>query len=301
MFVLAHLSDPHLAPLPWPGAADLFNKRLLGFVNWQLRRRMHHRRAVLDALVADMKAASPDHIVVGGDLANISLAAEYAAAAAWLEGIGAPADVTVVPGNHDAYVPAVAHEAERVWAAYMGDGAQSFPGPGGRFPFLRRRGPLALIGVSTAIPTGPFAATGRLGADQLQRLAVLLAQIKHEPVFRVLAIHHPPVSTTGEHHKRLIDAADLRAVLKREGADLVIHGHEHLHALVWIDGPAGRIPVAGVPSASAAASDRFPAGYNLYRIDGTFGAWRCEAISRGLMPDGSGMIELARRILTDRD
>jgi 3',5'-cyclic AMP phosphodiesterase CpdA len=261
---------------------------------------MHHRRDVLDTLVADMKAAAPDHIVVSGDLVNVSLADEFVSAADWLESLGKPADITLVPGNHDAYVPAAAHAAERAWAAYMKSEAQR-PVPAGAFPFVRRRGPIALIGVSTAIPTGPFSACGRLGAGQLHRLATILADIRREPLFRVLAIHHPPVSTTKEHHKRLIDAGDLLELLRTTGVDLVIHGHEHLHALVWIDGPAGRIPVVGVPSASASASDACPAGYNLYRIDGEHNAWRCEIISRGLAPDGRGMMEVARRSLIAAD
>jgi hypothetical protein len=38
-----------------------------------------------------------------------------------------------------------------------------------------------------------------------------------------------------------------------------------------------------VPSASSAPGrDKDAAGYNLYRIDGTRGAWRCDMISRGL-------------------
>jgi hypothetical protein len=38
------------------------------------------------------------------------------------------------------------------------------------FPFVRRRGPLALIGVSSAVPTPPLMATGRLGRAQLDAL-----------------------------------------------------------------------------------------------------------------------------------
>ena len=41
---------------------------------------------------------------------------------------------------------------------------------GAPFPFVRRRGPLALIGVSSAVPTPPLMATGRLGRAQLDAL-----------------------------------------------------------------------------------------------------------------------------------
>src|SRR5215470_5993435 len=106
MFVLAHLSDPHLAPLPAPRPMELAGKRLLGFVNWRLRRHACHRREVLDALVADVAAAAPDHVAVTGDLINLALEAEFGPARAWLARLGAADRVTMVPGNHDIYVRA---------------------------------------------------------------------------------------------------------------------------------------------------------------------------------------------------
>ena len=35
MFTLAHLSDPHLAPLPAPRWSELIGKRVTGYINWQ--------------------------------------------------------------------------------------------------------------------------------------------------------------------------------------------------------------------------------------------------------------------------
>ena len=297
MFLLAHLSDPHLGPLPQPSLADLAGKRLLGFVNWHLRRGRQHRRDVLHALVEDMKANAPDHIAVTGDLVNIALPVEYGTARAWLESVGPPDRVTLVPGNHDIYVRATAGHARRMWNEYMrGDegGAPPTPFP---FPFVRRRGPVALIGVSTALPTFPLLATGHLGAEQIARLADILARLKQEQAFRVVLIHHPPA---GKNHwqKRLVDAAGFRRVIEAHGADLVLHGHDHVHAVEWIEGPAGRIPVVGVPSASIVpGSDDEPAAYHLFRIDGAPGAWRCEMIVRGVSGDQTGIAELARRTL----
>jgi len=292
MFVLAHLTDPHLAPLPRPRVAELAGKRVLGFINWQRNRRHIHRAEVLAAIVGDLKAAAPDHIAVTGDLVNIALAAEFSQAAQWLSQLGPAHDVTCVPGNHDAYVRAAETEAARHWTAYMrGDELRAE-----RFPFVRRRGPVALIGLSSA--TRPFMATGTIGSAQLARLAPLLDHLGKAGLFRVVLVHHPPLSVTGAHHKRLIDAAALRQVLQQHGAELALHGHDHIHALVRLDGPSGTIPAIGVPSASAARDgDGDPAAYNLYRIDGTPGAWRCEAISRGLDVEALRIVELRRQAL----
>jgi 3',5'-cyclic AMP phosphodiesterase CpdA len=300
MFVLAHLSDPHLGPIPTPRLRELINKRGLGFINWRRGRHAVHRPDVLELLARDLAAMPVDHIAVTGDLVNLSLAAEFAAAHQWLARLGPPERVTVVPGNHDAYVRAAAAHPLRYWGDYMrGDatGPIAAPGAPAQFPFVRRRGPAALIGLSTALPTGPLMATGRLGADQLMRLADALAALGRENLFRVVLIHHPPVSRLAQHFKRLVDAGPLRRVIAQHGAELVLHGHAHVHSLSWLDGPRGRVPAVGVPSASAAADPHGDAAaYNLYRIERAAYGWRCEAVTRG-MGDG-GLAETGRRSLS---
>ena len=295
MFALAHLSDPHLGPLPTPRPSELASKRVLGFINWTRKRRLIHRGEVLDALVADLKAQSADHIGVTGDLTNISLPQEFAAARRWLDRLGAARDLTVVPGNHDVYVRAARLEPARNWGDFMRGDTNAAEIS---FPFVRRRGPLALIGVTTAVATAPFMATGRLGAEQIELLGETLAALGREACFRVVLIHHPPVSPPARRHKRLIDAAALRAMLARHGAELLLHGHDHVHSLVWLDGPGGHIPAVGVPSASVAVGGKDdPAAYNIYQIDGGPGGWRCEAITRGLAPTGDAVVELKRQTL----
>jgi 3',5'-cyclic AMP phosphodiesterase CpdA len=296
MFVLAHLSDPHIGPLPRPRLVELAGKRLLGFASWQLHRRARHRLEVLNAITEDVEAAAPDHVAVTGDLINIALEHEYAAARVWLDRLGPPAHVTLVPGNHDAYVQATAHHAARIWDAYMRGDPDGMDGATG-FPFLRRRGPIALIALSSAVPTLPFMATGRIGSGQLAQFAVLLERLKDEGVFRVVLVHHSPVGLRAR-HKRLVDAGALVQVLKQHGADLVLHGHDHVHSLAWLEGTNGRIPVVGVPSSSALAHRRDdPAAYNLYRIEGRPGAWRCQMTTRGQEAGRDGIHELKRQTL----
>ncbi|HML08486.1 MAG TPA: metallophosphoesterase [Xanthobacteraceae bacterium] len=292
MFVLAHLSDLHLASRPQ--LRELAGKRVLGFINWHRGRKKIHRVEVLDAITRDLKAGAVDHIAVTGDLVNLSLPAEYKRARAWLETLGPASDVTVIPGNHDIYVPEVRRHPAESWGDYMrgDDGADA-----GSFPFLRRRGPVALIALSSAVPTAPLLATGRLGESALASLAKLLDQTSG--LFRIVLIHHPPVSPIHRYLRRLIDAAEFRRVLADKGAELVLHGHDHCRSLVWLDGPRTRIPAVGVPSASARAPHRAEnaAGYNLYRIDGAAGAWRCELIARERGPDGK-FCEAERRVLS---
>src|SRR5664279_5500088 len=185
MFTLAHLSDPHLAPLPAPRWRELIGKRATGYINWQRRRRFIHDPAVLAKIVADVHAQAPDHIAVTGDIANIALPAEFTRGRDWLQSLGSARDVSFVLGNHDVYVRDAVPYAARQWGAYMSDD----DGTAG-FPYLRRRGPLALVGLSSGVPTAPFLATGLLGNKQLAGLAAVLNHLKSEDLFRVVMIHH---------------------------------------------------------------------------------------------------------------
>ena len=292
MFTLAHLSDPHLGPIPTPRLTEIMNKRGLGLINWYRKRHRHHSRDVLDAIVRDMHAREPGHIAITGDLVNISLDAEFANAARWLDQVGTPQNVTLVLGNHDAYIRRVAGHAAQHWGEYTrGD-------EGADFPFVRRRGPVAIIGLTTSLPTGPFMATGRLGPGQLARFAEILITLAREPVFRVVLIHHPPIPNRGHYMKRLIDGPIFRALLAEHGAELLLHGHNHAQQLMWLDGPRGRIPAIGVPSASAIISDHDePAAYNMYRITGGPGAWHCEMTSHGLRAGHAGVVDLTHNTL----
>jgi 3',5'-cyclic AMP phosphodiesterase CpdA len=276
-FTLAHFSDPHLPPLPKPRLRELAGKRVLGYLNWTRNRHKYYRREVLDALVGDLQTHAPDHIAVTGDLVNLALTAEFAHAQAWLRSVGTPQSVTAIPGNHDTYVRATRHRFVESFGEYLrGDEPASQT-----FPFLRRRGPVALIGLSSAVPTAPFMATGTLGRAQIGALERILVALSTEQLFRVLLVHHPLRSDSRP--KRLTDSADLIALLKRHGVELILHGHDHIHSTMWFDGPDRKIPSIGVPAASALARGRHPAAaYNLYKIENVGNAWTCEQISRGI-------------------
>jgi 3',5'-cyclic AMP phosphodiesterase CpdA len=282
MFVLAHLSDPHIPPLPEPPFGELIGKRVTGYLNWKLRRGVHHSRAVLDRLVTDLLAHDPDHIAVTGDLANLALESEFPETRKFLVQLGNGKRVTVVPGNHDAYVRATNGRYLVAWHEYLaGDAPAGLP-----FPFLRRRGPIALIGLSTAVPTLPFFASGRVGSAQMDRFATLMELLLKEQFFRIVLIHHPPAGNRSW-LKRLEDADDFRGVILRLGAELILSGHDHIASVNTIPGPGNTVPVVQVPSASATPSDSHGAGaYNLYRIDGAPGRWTCELESRGITPAG---------------
>ncbi len=295
MIRIAHLSDVHLGDMPEPRPVELMSKRILGYVNWRRSRARLMTAGHLEAVVADMKAQSPDHIVITGDLANIALPGEFENARNWLQSLGDGRKVTVIPGNHDAYIPGAGRLYCRLWQPWMSD--DRAPGAGtARFPFLRKIGRVALIGVSTAVPTLPFLATGRIGRKQLSDLKTLLQNTGNEQFFRIVLIHHPPrLSEYRRFFKRLTDASRLRAVIRVAGAELILHGHDHTAAVTSLEGPSGAVPVVGVPSASGPPGTGAKAGgFALHDIEPVGEGHALTVIERGFDATGR-IVEKARR------
>ena len=283
--VLAHLSDPHLPLAAGVALRAVLNKRLLSLLSWRLKRHRRHLWTVLDPLIADLRAHAPGAIAVTGDLTNLGLDDEYRRARAWLDTVGEAARVMVIPGNHDALISGAWEAGAARWHPYwQGDEAHETD-VGRAFPWLRRRGGMALIGLSSAVASRPGLAVGAVGATQRARLATLLARTRAEGLARVVMVHHPPLDGTVTARKRLRDAAELRAVLAHEGVEMVLHGHSHrshMQALETTDGPA---PVIGVPSASSMHLEA--AAYNLYRIVTVAGGLRIDLTTRRMTPEGA--------------
>lgn len=289
-WLLAHLSDPHLTSLKRLRRRELMNKRVLGYLSWRQRRRHVHRRDVLDALLDDLKQTRPDHVAITGDMTHLGTPDEFREVAAWLPRVGTPTDVTLVPGNHDTYVPEPWSETLALWMPYMAsDDSPDRAGterPDGPFPSLRLRGSCALIGISSASPSAPFLAVGHIGAKQRRRLEHLLADAGSADHYRIVLIHHPPAPGSIKWRKRLRDAEALAALIKTQGAELILHGHAHESSVTWLPTPAGSVPAIGVCSASELnqASSRL-AQYHLYRVEKRPIGWRTHVSVREYSPE----------------
>ena len=301
---IAHLSDVHLGPIAGFTPRYWNLKRALGYANWLRHRRHLYQRPVLDRLLEDLASQHPDHVAVTGDLVNIGLPQEHIQALAWLESIGAPAQVTVIPGNHDIYSWLGSDPGSTRWGPYMASDAEGSAHAGDHteaFPFVRMlslgASKVALIGVNSAVPTPPLVASGLVGERQLARVAAILERLDRLEVFRLVLIHHPPLPGQARRYRDLEDAAGFEEVLSRHGAELVIHGHNHRSTLDWCATAAGEVPVVGAPSAALGRPyKREPlARYNLYRIGGP--PWTIELIGRGLEEEGGRIVEVERRHL----
>jgi 3',5'-cyclic AMP phosphodiesterase CpdA len=273
-FTFAHLSDVHLGPLPHGAAwSDFALKRVIGGLSWGLRRRKIHDPAIAAALVVDIKAHQPDHIAFTGDLVNIAAIAEYEAGARWLDALGKPEHVSFTPGNHDAYVAVPYNMGLKHFEAYMtGDLRRS---TNVQFPFVRLRRNVAFIGLSSASPQSLTRAGGTVGHDQLRLLAENLKELKKRGFYRAVLLHHPPLPGLAIARKALTDAAALSDVLRMEGAEVVLHGHNHSQTFNKLATQSGPVPVHGVPSASSTGyHSQALAEWHRYSVDRSKGTWR---------------------------
>lgn len=291
MYNLAHISDIHLGPMPNVSWRDLMSKRITGYINWQRNRAAEFSPTILNTLAAHMKSANPDHIVITGDLVNLSLSAEITRAKRWLNSLGEGQELTIVCGNHDAYIKGMLEQAMSQWQDYLvGDNGIPVTS-NASFPVVRHRGPCAIIMVNTALPTKPFDATGVFDQIQAEKLERVLLQTRKN--CRVVLIHHPPIANATRPANRLIGDDLFREVLNRTGADLVLHGHTHLDTLNWIEGPNFDIPVVCVPAGGQALGGRKPAAhYNWFGIEAKGGRWTVEQTKIGYKSGEPGIVKL---------
>jgi 3',5'-cyclic AMP phosphodiesterase CpdA len=269
MVRLAHVSDPHFQGFSGVKLRDFLGKRAVGGLNLLLRRRRKHRMELLGAMLEDLRGRAVDHVALTGDLCNIALASEWGAAVRWIGALPLSAgQVTVIPGNHDTYVPRVVADGvfERTFAPYQ---TSNLRVDGQAYPFVRLHGELALVCVSTCVATGDLGAWGEMGASQLARLEHLLSLPEVKERLRVVLMHHPPLVNRPGEDRNLRDRQALQALLAHTGAELVLHGHDHRDYFNELPGPGGkRIPVVGVGSASYSGPPDRRSRYHIFEING---------------------------------
>lgn len=300
MFKFAHISDIHLGPLPSLTLRELLSKRITGFINWHRNRRKHLFINTLDLLLSDMKRHEPNQLVITGDLVNLATRTETDLVREWLDTIGDPDDTTVVPGNHDAYVPGAHDRSVAAWYPFVrgDDDPPEWPQHDHIFPTWRRRGPIAIIGCSTSNATPPFSASGYFSPRQARETVNLLKRAGEEGLFRVVLIHHPPIRGATSSHKRMLGIRRFAAAISTGGADLVLHGHTHLNTYYGLKSHHGQVPVVGISSASQGPGSHKPrAAYNLFSLSGEPGAWNLKCERYSLTENGMGVALDESRLL----
>lgn len=303
MLRIAHVSDPHvLSDTLTHWRQMIFNKRMTGYANLLLRRGRVHRRDYLEA-VLDGASRAADHLVVTGDVTNLALESEYEEARVLLDESAERCETTVVPGNHDIYLPPIHHE--RRFPHHFGQFLESdLPDlaldlPSGRFPCVKLRGPAAIIALTSAVPRPPFIAAGYVGEQQLEALARVLAHPEVARRLPVILLHHPPVDDRPRWRQLrdgLVDAAAMRAVLAPLSRGLVLFGHLHVRLRCTLRTESGSIDVIGASGAALDHDhDSIRAGFNVYEVEDDGRLAAVEAHILDASGRGFRRAEIARR------
>ena len=280
--LLAHISDLHLPFEPQLTLRQHLSKRQLSVWSWR-RRRSLHRSDILDSLQRDLQAHAVDHVVLTGDITNFSLPGEFRQAADWLASLGPAERISLVPGNHDALMHVPPAEGLDLWTPWTRLSAG--------WPYVHRVGEVSVIGLNSALPTAPLLARGRLGPQQLARLEQVLTAEGQAGRVRIVLLHHPVAAGAIGWRKALADGPALRAVLKRAGAELVLHGHARDARLDAIAGPREPIPCLCVPSSSALPNPKDQgARWHQLRVLGIGGDLRVEVTVRRWSVDSNAFM-----------
>jgi 3',5'-cyclic AMP phosphodiesterase CpdA len=278
---IAHFSDLHV--LDWNGVSTsrFLNKRLTGWANIRFKRGHIHRADYVRAIAREVRSRKVDHVVISGDLTNLALEPEFELAHTILEdemGL-APDEISIVPGNHDLYTQGALRSRRftSFFSKYTKCDIDVAVDIGvGHFPYVKLRGPVAVIGLSSAVPRPPLVASGKLGQEQLGALSQALVHPEVRKRTPVLVLHHPvhnPPSQLKTLMNGLADADALADRLAELPRGLLLHGHLHRRIQRILPTKSGAILAVGATSASLHHEDDHKmAGFNLYDIDDRTGA-----------------------------
>jgi len=226
---LIHLTDPHLSSLDSQSFWGLRGKRRSGYLSWRRNRRREHLPEILDQLTREIANYEPDQILLTGDLVHIGLESEIIEAAKWLQRLGPPEKVMLVPGNHDNYARDSLSGMYRHWGDYLPPRSPDNGDYTSGYPLVRESEGVSLVGVTTACVTRVFSAAGELGRAQRQRLARIMENKAGRDEFTCLLIHHPPFPGMTGSRKALRDSEQLLKLSGQNPPALILYGHIHLN------------------------------------------------------------------------
>ncbi len=266
----AQISDIHVPDFEGVRVRDFMNKRATGLLNLLTGRRGAHPIELAERLIEDLANQKLDHVMVTGDLTNLSLPGEFQRASKLLRLLGGFDKLTVIPGNHDVYTKGA--ELSGRFQGYFADllWPGDTPAEDRVFPVVKDLGPISVFALSSAIATAPLIAWGEVSKEQLKVLERELAAPPRQGQFKVVLVHHnlhTVRSPWKQYSSRLRNADAVTEVCTRQGVDLILHGHTHGAHRFTAERDGRTVTVIGCGSSTQMSQDPLKvARYNIYSV-----------------------------------
>lgn len=217
---IAHLSDLHLLEEDHAERRGLLRRRLAYLTLGRPNHAEKRRRRAIHAL---RSARGADHVMITGDLTEDGLDRQFQILAEVLAESGLPpAQVTLIPGNHDAYDDGAAFAR-----ALAGPLRAYAPTSTTGVPFFL--GDAAVLPMSTAFSQPYTRSAGAIEGRELEAAARVAEQARLAGRALVLAMHHPPQRRLPvmQWIDGLAQHAEVGRLLEAHDHAHVLHGHTH--------------------------------------------------------------------------
>ena len=223
---IIHITDLHFFQFPG-NILKLFNKRILGCLNWELNRKKRFDFSGAERFLNFLSQYKNVGVIVTGDLTVTALEEEFLLAKNFIDSIRKKnLSVYIIPGNHDYYTfEAVRNKRyETLFSEYS---------PPKTYPavvHLPDGTPLILI---HTVRPNILSARGVIDREQLQRLEKIIVSLERPAI---VCAHYPVLHHTPEYYSsyshRLKNSDLLREILvKTKVPILYIAGHVHHYSL----------------------------------------------------------------------
>ena len=223
---IIHFSDIHTGGYIRSIGA-FFDKRIIGTLNYKLRRRRHVKWEYLDKALKVIKEEKPDFVINTGDLTSVSEASEFEEALERLKPITEDQSLSFlnVPGNHDFYISSKEASNNRQ-KAYNTLNRNKFTL--NELPLKIDTEKCTFILIDESRPNKGTNSSGALKPDDFKKIDKWLSENQSKPV--ILIGHYPLKNKLGDPlpKRRALENAELLTSLLEKGKISVnLCGHIH--------------------------------------------------------------------------
>lgn len=223
---IIHFSDIHTGSSP-KSVGAFFDKRVIGAINYKLRRKKHVNWHFLDKALEVIKQEKPDYVINTGDLTSTGEPSEFQEALSRLAPVteSQETDFLNVPGNHDFYTKNQTAAASRLKTYNLLNRGKY---PLEKFPHKIEKPESIFILVDESCPNQLTSSAGFLKTTDFEKIDQWCSEANGKPV--VLIGHYPLKNSLGKplaKRRALKNAQGLVDLLEKGKITVSLCGHIH--------------------------------------------------------------------------